>query len=85
MARFLAIEESKDAIERLVASIQHLLDSDHGPVHEIVQKALFTAAFDHTGGNQVRTAIRLGVTRNILRFQLKQFGLIGSPQSSGEM
>jgi sigma-54-specific transcriptional regulator len=46
-------------------------------VHDIVQKALVTAAFEHTDRNQVRAAMRLGITRNILRTQLKQFGLLG--------
>lgn len=70
--------EAPDSIESLLASLQELLDSEHGPVHEIVQKALITTAFEHAGGNQVRTAVRLGITRNILRAQLKQFGLLGS-------
>jgi sigma-54-specific transcriptional regulator len=49
-------------------------------VHDIVQKALVTAAFEHAHRNQLRAAIRLGITRNILRTQLKQFGLLGPHQ-----
>ncbi|RZI43812.1 sigma-54-dependent Fis family transcriptional regulator [Herbaspirillum sp. HC18] len=72
----------EDSIESLLDSLQRLLDSDHGPVHEIVQKALITTAYEHTGGNQVRAAVRLGITRNILRAQLKQFGLLGSARQA---
>jgi sigma-54-specific transcriptional regulator len=66
-----------DPIDKLIESLHQLLDSGHGPVHDIVRKALVTAAFEHTDRNQVRAAMRLGITRNILRTQLKQFGLLG--------
>jgi sigma-54-specific transcriptional regulator len=40
-----------------------------------------TTAFTHCAGNQVHTAKRLGVTRNIVRAQLKRFGLLGRESS----
>jgi DNA-binding NtrC family response regulator len=41
-------------------------------------------AFGHCGSNQVRTAKQLGISRNILRTQLKRFGLLGRPGDSAE-
>jgi DNA-binding protein Fis len=42
-----------------------------------VERLLLKTAFEHCAGNQVRTAKRLGVSRNIVRAQLKRFGLMG--------
>jgi sigma-54-specific transcriptional regulator len=70
--------EPADPIEGLQLSLKRLLASDVGPLHELVQKELITCAFEHAGDNQVRAAQRLGISRNILRAQLKLFGLLGN-------
>jgi sigma-54 dependent transcriptional regulator len=71
--------EPADPIESLQISLRRLLTSDVGPLHERVQRELITSAFKHAGDNQVRAAQRLGISRNVLRAQLKLFGLLGSP------
>jgi sigma-54-specific transcriptional regulator len=38
-------------------------------------------AFVFSHGNQVQTAKLLGISRNVLRAQLKHFGLLGSGES----
>ena len=43
-----------------------------------VESALVHAAFAFAGQNQVRSAKVLGITRNMLRTQLKRHGLLGS-------
>ena len=68
---------SADPQDALHAALLRLLDSDLEPVFETVERALVTTAFDHAGRNQVRAARRLGISRNILRAQLKRFGLMG--------
>lgn len=44
---------------------------------EEIERAIFTTAFEYCRENQVRTAKELGISRNVLRSQLKRFGLIG--------
>lgn len=68
---------SLDPLAALQAAFTRLLDSDHEPVFDSVERLLVTTAFNHAGSNQVRTAKRLGISRNILRAQLKRFGLMG--------
>ncbi len=44
---------------------------------EQVEAVLIKTAFDFCGGNQVQAAKALGITRNMLRTQLKNHGLLG--------
>jgi sigma-54 dependent transcriptional regulator len=52
--------------------------------HEL-EKLIFKRAFNYCGGNQVHTAKLLGISRNILRTQLKIFGLIGDGGKQGSL
>lgn len=70
--------------EKLPHVLREILDSELGPVAEEIERSLVLTAFDHCGRNQVRTARRLGVSRNILRAQLKRFGLLGDSEVGGE-
>jgi sigma-54-specific transcriptional regulator len=47
-------------------------------IDEIVHKSMITTAFEFAGGNQVKTASLLGISRNVMRTQLKRFGLLES-------
>lgn len=58
------------------SGLYRLLDLDTPHVYERIEELLFTAAFAYCQENQVRTARQLGISRNILRTQLKRFGLI---------
>jgi sigma-54-specific transcriptional regulator len=62
--------------DMLGRGLRRLLDSDRDGVYQEVERLLLTTAFEHCAGNQVRTAKRLGVSRNVVRAQLKRFGLI---------
>ena len=64
-------------LDALGHGLQRLLESDRPAIYQEVERLLMTTAFAHCAGNQVRTAKRLGVTRNIVRAQLKRFGLLG--------
>jgi sigma-54-specific transcriptional regulator len=68
---------STNPVEALQGVLGRLLDSDVENVFETVEQALVVTAFEHSGRNQVRAARRLGISRNILRAQLKRFGLLG--------
>jgi sigma-54-specific transcriptional regulator len=57
--------------------LRHLLESERADVYEEVERLLVQTAYEHCSGNQVQTARRLGISRNVVRAQLKRFGLLG--------
>jgi two-component system nitrogen regulation response regulator GlnG len=63
----------RDKIKQEHASI-------HGAVITEVEKALIELVMDATGGNKLRTAAVLGITRTTLRSKLKTFGLGSRPK-----
>ncbi|WP_290867177.1 sigma-54-dependent Fis family transcriptional regulator [Aquabacterium sp.] len=70
-------------LDRLVEAWRALLDAGTPDLFDTVESALIHAAFAHSKQNQVRTAKALGITRNMLRTQLKRHGLLGA-QDEGE-
>jgi SAM-dependent methyltransferase/DNA-binding protein Fis len=82
-ARIAAETTSPEAI--LTDGLRRLLASDVEAVYETVERLLIHTAFEHSNGNQVRTARRLGISRNILRAQLKQYGMLNekTPDMTG--
>jgi sigma-54-specific transcriptional regulator len=73
---------SGDAFDAVGAGLRRLLQSDRESIHHTVERLLLVTAFEHCDRNQVRTAKRLGLSRNIVRAQLKRHGLL--EQSSAE-
>ncbi len=71
-----ANDASVDPLTGLRQAIRRVLESDQSQVYENVERLLVTTAFEHCQNNQVRSAKRLDVSRNILRAQLKRFGLL---------
>ena len=69
---------SASALERLPQYFRDLLREAPENLFDAVESALVHAAFDHAHRNQVRTARLLGVTRNMVRTQLKRHGLIAA-------
>jgi sigma-54 dependent transcriptional regulator len=63
-------------IEQLGRTIRRLLAVGQPDLYETVERVLITTAFDHCSENQVRTARELSISRNVLRAQLKRFGLL---------
>jgi len=62
----------------LAEGLRDLLHSERDQVYHSVERLLVETAFEHCERNQVRTAKRLGLSRNIVRAQLKRYGLLGS-------
>ncbi|MDR1888937.1 MAG: sigma 54-interacting transcriptional regulator [Zoogloeaceae bacterium] len=71
----------KDSASILSEAVQVLLDEAPPALYALVEEALVRRAFERCDGNQVRTARILGISRNVLRAQLKRFGLLAA--SSG--
>ncbi|OGB05815.1 MAG: Fis family transcriptional regulator [Burkholderiales bacterium RIFCSPLOWO2_12_FULL_64_99] len=63
---------------RLTQVLEALLAQGETDLFNKVESALVHAAFAFAGQNQVRSAKVLGITRNMLRTQLKRHGLLGS-------
>ncbi len=76
--------EAADPITAIEAGIRRLLATNRTGIYEAVERLLLGVAFEHCGRNQVWTAKRLGITRNIARAQLKRFGLIGDRRQSSD-
>jgi sigma-54-specific transcriptional regulator len=66
-------------VAKVQEGLQQLLASEPQPIFESVARLMLTAALAHCKGNQVQTAKRLGISRNVLRSQLRRYGLLGVP------
>jgi sigma-54-specific transcriptional regulator len=75
-------EVSGDEFDAVGAGLRRLLQSNREAIHHSIERLLLVTAFEHCERNQVRTAKRLGLSRNIVRAQLKRHGLL--EQSSAE-
>lgn len=64
-------------LDRLTQALEGLLTQHEPDLFNQVESALVHAAFAFSGQNQVRAAKVLGITRNMLRTQLKRHGLLG--------
>ncbi|WP_305764636.1 sigma-54-dependent Fis family transcriptional regulator [Azoarcus sp. DD4] len=71
------VSSSGDSLAALRVHLCRLLEGGLPDLYEQIERLLFTTAFEYCHENQVRTARELGISRNILRTQLKRFGLIG--------
>jgi sigma-54-specific transcriptional regulator len=67
---------------RLESLIEEMIEADEAQLYERVEEALVRAAFASCRQNQVHAARALGISRNILRTQLKRFGMIGADAES---
>ena len=72
-----SVAPAAGGLERVTQALRQLLDQKHPQLYEALEEVIIRTAFEHCGDNQVRTARELGVSRNILRAQLKRFGLLG--------
>jgi DNA-binding NtrC family response regulator len=71
-----------DVFDAVGAGLRRLLQSDRPAIHQAVERLLLVTAFEHCNRNQVRTAKRLGLSRNIVRAQLKRHGLLEQAAST---
>lgn len=74
-----ATHEGSTRLAQLTEVLNALLAQGEADLFNKVESALVHAAFAFAGQNQVRSAKVLGITRNMLRTQLKRHGLLDSP------
>jgi DNA-binding NtrC family response regulator len=75
----------KDFLEtKLTRYIKDLIRLEESGLHKTVmsevEKSLIELVLKETGGNQVKAAKTMGITRTTLRSKIKSFGLNGHPQ-----
>jgi sigma-54-specific transcriptional regulator len=61
---------------QLEAALSALMAQGEEGLYDRVEAAVVTLGFAHAGQNQVRAAKVLGITRNMVRTQLKRHGLL---------
>jgi sigma-54-specific transcriptional regulator len=66
------------ALERIAVQLDDLFSAPPAQLSQTLESLIVRRAFAYCRGNQVQTARLLGISRNILRTQLKRFGLIGA-------
>jgi len=71
-------QNTQRAPDRLENLVEQMIESGHASLFEHIEETVIRTAFSWCHQNQVQTAKALGISRNILRTQLKRFGLIGA-------
>jgi sigma-54-specific transcriptional regulator len=71
-------ERPARAPDRLETLFETMIEAGASALAERVEETLVRTAFSWCNNKQVQTAKVLGVSRNILRTQLKRFGMIGA-------
>jgi len=70
------VPDSPDGTQLLRQSLRLLFEQGPVELFSHVERELVTAAFEVCHFNQVHTSELLGISRNVLRTQLKRFGLL---------
>jgi aliphatic sulfonates family ABC transporter substrate-binding protein len=70
--------QTVDARAMLESALLALFEEERPALHDEVEEAVFRTAYRFSDNNQLRTARLLGVSRNVVRARLLQYGLLGS-------
>ena len=73
-----------DAPNHLVHALEELFGQNRSDLYQHIDATVIRSAFEYCEGNQVRTARLLGISRNIVRDRLSRYGLLKTPDISGE-
>lgn len=76
-----AANEPGELWQNLAQLCERLFDEGGPDLHARIEQVVIQSAYQHCQRNQVHTADLLGITRNVLRTQLKRFGLLLSTSS----
>jgi sigma-54-specific transcriptional regulator len=71
-----AAASSGDPLELIAVQLDRLFAEPVPALYEKIEELILRRSFAHTGNNQLQTARVLDISRNVLRTQLKRFGLI---------
>jgi len=76
-----APEAPTDPLAALAATLPALFADAGDTLYERIESLVIHAAYAHCQRNQVHTAALLGISRNVLRTQLKRFGLLSDTKT----
>ena len=68
-----------EPLQQLRQALESLFEAGGPGIFALVEREAVQAAYDFCHRNQVRTSSLLGISRNVLRAQLKRFGLLAGP------
>jgi sigma-54-specific transcriptional regulator len=71
-----AAQAGSEPLELLRSGLRGLFETGEADLYASVERETILAAYEHCHRNQVHTAALLGISRNVLRAQLKRFGLL---------
>jgi sigma-54-specific transcriptional regulator len=71
-----AAQAGSQPLELLRSGLQGLFETGEADLYASVERETILAAYEHCHRNQVHTAALLGISRNVLRAQLKRFGFL---------
>jgi sigma-54-specific transcriptional regulator len=75
----LGIDEAHAELAELERVLTALLDRKLPDLHERVEAALLSTTYQYTGRNQLETARLLGMSRNVVRARLIEYGELTGP------
>jgi len=76
---------SADPLQAMAATLPALFADPGDGLYERMESLVIHAAYAHCQRNQVHTAALLGISRNVLRTQLKRFGLLSDTKSDNSV
>jgi sigma-54-specific transcriptional regulator len=74
--------EPANSLDQLATVYEQLYEEGGEDLYGRIEKVLIESAYAYCQRNQVHTADMLGISRNVLRTQLKRFGLLAGSQIS---
>jgi aliphatic sulfonates family ABC transporter substrate-binding protein len=73
-----------DARAALEEALRALFEEEHPSLHDEIEEIVFRTAYRSSDNNQLRTARLLGISRNVVRARLLQYGLLPSGPPASE-
>lgn len=85
-AKDIALERARNdaALDPLLGPLDRLFQSPPSQLFPRVEELLVRRAYSHCRGNQVLAARLLGIPRNVMRTQLRRYGLLGGDAGPAE-
>jgi aliphatic sulfonates family ABC transporter substrate-binding protein len=74
-----AREGGGDARAALEAALLSLFEEERPGLHDEIEEVVFRTAYRFSDHNQLRTGRLLGISRNVVRARLQQYGLLAAP------
>jgi DNA-binding NtrC family response regulator len=68
--------EDQEPLDAIATQVRRCFDTPGESLFDDLERLIVTEAYQRCGGNQVQSALLLGITRNVLRTLLKRHGLL---------